>query len=143
MSNWAQGEYVPKNAQKYVGIGRIKYRSGWEWSFMQFLDNHPSVIQWSSESIKIPYFNPVKGKQSIYIPDFLIVYVDKDGTKHAELIEIKPKKETTMETARSTRDKLVVAINIAKWQAATAWCKQQGLKFRLVTENELFANGRR
>ena len=107
-----------------------------------FLDNHPSVIQWASESIKIPYFNPVKGQQSIYVPDFLIVYIDKNGKKHSELIEVKPKKETTMESARSTRDKIAVAINIAKWQAASAWAKQQGLHFRLVTEQELFVNGR-
>lgn len=143
MSKWAQGEFVPKNPEKYVGTGRIKYRSGWEASFMRFLDNHPSVIQWASESVKIPYFNPVKGRQSIYVPDFLIVYIDKAGNKHAELIEVKPKKETTMENARSARDKLMVAINIAKWQAASAWAKQQGLHFRLVTEDQLFHNGSR
>ena len=108
---------------------------------MRFLDNHPSVLQWSSECVKIPYFNPVKGKQSIYVPDFLIIYVDKNGHQHAELIEVKPSSQTTMENARSTRDKLAVAINMSKWRAAAAWSRQNGVNFRLVTEKELFANG--
>jgi hypothetical protein len=30
---------------------------------------------------------------------------------------------------------------MAKWQAANAWCKQQGMKFRVVTENEIFHKG--
>lgn len=143
MSKYAKGQYVVQHPEKYVGSGTPIYRSSWEASFMRFLDNHPSVIQWASESVKIPYFNPVKGRQSIYVPDFLIVYIDKAGNKHAELIEVKPKKETTMENARSARDKLMVAINIAKWQAASAWAKQQGLHFRLVTEDQLFHNGSR
>lgn len=143
MSHFAQGEFTPKNPDKYSGKGRIKYRSGWEWSFMNFCDNNASIITWASESITIPYFNPVKGKQSIYVPDFLIVYKDKNGKTRGELIEIKPSKETSMETARSARDKLVVAINHAKWRAAEAWCRQQGLVFRIITEKDLFHQGSR
>jgi hypothetical protein len=141
--NFAQGEYTPKNPEKYAGKGRIKYRSSWEWTFMHFCDNNPSVISWASESIQIPYFNPVKSQQTIYVPDFLVIYKDKNGTTHGELIEIKPSKETTMETAKTTRDKIVVAINHAKWQAAASWCKQQGLKFRIITEKELYHQGKR
>jgi hypothetical protein len=143
MSKWAQGEYIPKNPEKYVGSAKIKYRSSWECNFMMFLDNHPGVLQWSSESVRIPYFNPVKGRQSLYVPDFLVVYIDKNGRQHAELIEIKPSKETTMEHARSTRDKIMVAINMAKWKAATVWARQHGIHFRLVTERELFHQGTR
>ena len=143
MSKFAQGEYSPKNPGKYSGKGRIKYRSGWEWTFMNFCDNNPAVITWASESISIPYFNPVKGQQSIYIPDFLVVYKDRNGKTHGELIEIKPSKETTMETAKSTRDKIMVAINTAKWKAAESWCRQQGLRFRVITEKDLFHQGKR
>lgn len=142
MSKWAQGEFVPRNPEKYLGTRRIKYRSSWEWTFANFCDNHPNVIGWASESIQIPYFNPVLGKQTIYVPDFLVIYVDKNGQQHGELIEVKPSKEAIAERARTARDKLVLAINTAKWRAAAAWCKQQNLVFRVVTERELFANGR-
>jgi hypothetical protein len=77
------------------------------------------------------------------VPDFLIIYIDKNQQKHAEVIEVKPSTETTMESARSTRDRAYVALNHAKWQAAAAWCKHNGLKFRVVTENEIFHQGKK
>lgn len=110
---------------------------------MQFCDNNPAVLQWASESVNIPYRNPFTNKNTIYVPDFLIIYVDKNNQKHAELIEVKPSTETTLEAARSVRDRAYVALNMAKWQAATAWCKNQGLTFRVVTENEIFHQGRK
>jgi hypothetical protein len=138
---YANGKFTAKNAGKYIGRGQPTYRSSWEFAFMQFCDNNPAVLQWASESINIPYRNPFTGKQTIYVPDFLIIYEDKSGKKHAEVIEIKPSTETTMENARSTRDRAYVALNMAKWQAASAWCSHQGLKFRVVTENEIFHQG--
>jgi len=86
----------------------------------------------------IPYRHPFTGKNTVYIPDFLIFYVDKNQVQHREVIEIKPSKETTMENARSTRDRAAVAVNWAKWSAARAWCQQQGLVFRVVSENDIY-----
>lgn len=140
MGKWAQGIYEVKNPQKYVGKGKPKYRSGWEMSFFMFCDNNPSVLQWASESIQIPYRNPLTGKQTIYIPDIFMVYQNKHGEKIAEVVEIKPLKQTVLNEAKSKKDKLAIALNHAKWQAANAWCKNQGIKFRVVTENELFRN---
>lgn len=108
---------------------------------MQFCDNNPAILQWASEAINVPYRNPFTNKNTIYVPDFLIIYVDKNQQKHAEVIEIKPSTETTMESARSMRDKAYVALNHAKWAAANAWCKQNGMKFRVVTEHEIFHQG--
>lgn len=141
--NYAQGKFQIKNPAKYIGKGIPTYRSGWEFSFMQFCDNNPAILQWASEAINIPYRNPFTNKNTIYVPDFLIIYVDSKQQKHAEVIEIKPSTETTMEAARSTRDKAYVALNMAKWQAATAWCKQNGMRFRVVTENEIFHQGKK
>jgi TnsA endonuclease N terminal len=141
--NYAQGKFNIRNPQKYIGGKQPTYRSGWEFAFMQFLDNNPAVLQWASESISIPYRNPFTNKQTVYIPDFLMIYNDSQGQKHAEVIEVKPSSETTLENARSTRDRAYVALNTAKWQAATAWCKMNGLKFRVVTENEIFHKGSR
>jgi len=140
--NYAQGKFQIKNTAKYVGKGTPTYRSGWEFAFMQFCDNNPSVLQWASESINIPYRNPFTGKQTIYVPDFLIVYVDKNQKTHAEVIEVKPSTETTLESARSPRDRAYVALNTAKWHAAVAWCGRNGLRFRVVTEREIFAQGK-
>lgn len=138
-----QGIFTPKNPQKYVGRGSIKYRSSWEFHAMNFFDLHEGIIQWASESIHIPYRNPFTGKNTIYVPDFFLIYCDKDGKQHAELVEIKPSKEMMMENARSLRDKAAVALNQAKWSAANAFCKAHGIKFRIITEKDLFFQGKK
>ena len=139
MSKYAQNFYEVKNPAKYVGKKKPFYRSSWELAFMNFCDNNPSVIQWASESIHVNYRNPFTNKNTIYVPDFLIVYVDASGHRHAEVIEIKPTKETTMEAAKSPRDKAMVALNMYKWDAARKFCAAQGLKFRVVYEHQIFA----
>jgi hypothetical protein len=142
MSRWAQGQYVVQNPAKYVGKGTPRFRSGWEHSFMRFCDNNDHILQWASESIAIPYRHPLTGKMSQYIPDFLITYRNRDNTVRAELIEIKPKKQSVVESKMSSRDRAVVAINYAKWDAATKWARRNGMTFRVITENDMFANGR-
>ena len=143
MSHWAQGKYEVQNSAKYVGNGIPRYRSGWELSFMRFCDSNDHILQWASESIAIPYRNPVTGKMSRYIPDFLVSYRTKDNTMRAELIEIKPKKQSVVESKMNSRDRAVVAVNYAKWDQATKWCKRNGLSFRVITELDMFANGKR
>ena len=108
---------------------------------MNFCDNNPSILQWASEAIHVNYRNPFTNKNTIYVPDFLIVYVDATGQKHAEVIEIKPTKESTMEAAKSQRDKAMVALNMYKWDAARKYCAAQGLKFRIVNETDIFHQG--
>ena len=142
-NNYAQGLFTPKHPEKYVGRGFIHFRSSWEFAFMTFCDNHPSILQWSSESVIIPYKNPLTGKNSRYTPDFFIIYQDASGQNHAEIIEIKPGKETTMEAAKTIRDRAAAAVNMAKWQAARAWCSDKGIVFRVVTERDLFVGGKR
>ncbi|NDC22394.1 hypothetical protein EBZ57_03440, partial [bacterium] len=66
-------------------------------------------------------------------------YVDRNGKKHGEVVEVKPLKETTMESARSTKDKAAVALNMFKWEAARKFCKAQGLIFRIATEHDIYA----
>ena len=140
MSKYASGKYQVKNPEKYMGKRLPNYRSSWEYTFMSFCDNNPAVLNWVSEGIKIPYFNPVSGKQTVYVPDFLVVYVDANQRQHTELVEIKPSKEATMESARSYRDKLMVAMNMAKWAAADSWARANNMRFRVVTEFDIFKN---
>ena len=144
MAKFAQGLFTPTNPGKYIGKNKPKYRSGWELTFMQFCDKNDSVLQWASESISIPYRSPLDGKMHTYIPDFLVVYQNKYGKQIAEMVEIKPKKQSLIESkVANARDRLVVAVNHAKWAAAMAWCKQAGLTFRVVTEDDIFHNGKR
>jgi hypothetical protein len=144
MSKWAQGIFVPKNAEKYIGNHKPKYRSGWELTFMQFCDTNNNVLKWASEAITIPYRSPLDGKIHNYIPDFFVVYQNKHGKQLAEIVEIKPKKQSLIESkVASARDRVVVAVNHAKWQAAMAYCKHAGFTFRVITEDDLFHNGRR
>ena len=142
MSRWAQGNYVIINREKYAGNGTPRYRSGWELSFMKFCDTNDHVLQWASESIAIPYRHPLTGKVTQYIPDFLFTYRNRDNTMRAELIEIKPKSQSVIESKMNSRDRAVVAINYAKWDAATKWARKNGLSFRVITENDMFHNGR-
>ena len=143
---WLQGKYTIKNPEKYIGTTVPTYRSSWEFAFCQFCDNNPNIISWASEAIKIPYRNPLTGRNTIYVPDFLVVYQDKDGVQRTELIEIKPSNQTTLESAGNNRqNKAAAIVNKAKWQVANAWAKRAGITFRVVTESDIFKNtkGRR
>ncbi len=120
------------------------YRSGWEFAFMRFCDEHPAVTNWASEAIKIPYRNPLTGKHTIYVPDFFIAYADKNGQKRVEVIEVKPENQTLKEKlGRSKYNQASWVVNQAKWEAARAWCKQQGIIFRIVSEHDIFHTGRK
>lgn len=140
---FANGFYQVINTDKYVGKKVPKFRSSWEFSFMKFCDENPSILQWASEAIHIPYRNPFTNKNTIYVPDFFIVYQNKSGDKISELIEIKPAKQTTLEAAgRSTKDQAAAVLNAHKWQAANTWAQQNGIRFRVLTENDIFHQGK-
>ena len=144
MSRFAQGIYRVENPEKYAGNKAPRYRSGWEQAFMRFCDSNDHIVMWASESINIPYRNPLSGKQTIYVPDFLIQYRNKRNQVVTELIEIKPKKQSVLESKANQRDKAIVAVNYAKWDAAQKWCRRQGITFRVITEDDIFRqNGRR
>ena len=142
MSKYVQGKFQLKNPAKYVGNKTPTYRSSWELVFMQFCDNNPNILNWASEAVHINYRNPLTGRNTIYVPDFLITYVYADGGQRAEVIEVKPRKETTLEGAKNIRDQASAILNMAKWEAARAWCRAHNLTFRVVTEDMIFHQGR-
>jgi len=141
MANYRQGAYTVKNTAKYVGRGTPRYRSGWELTFMMFLDSNENVLQWASESISIPYRNPLTGKSSMYVPDFLVTYRGPNNTTKAELIEIKPKKQSLVESKMNANERAIVAVNYAKWDSATKWAKRNGLTFRVINEDQIYHQG--
>tara|TARA_A100000172_G_C3039574_1_gene109894 strand:+ start:1329 stop:1751 length:423 start_codon:yes stop_codon:yes gene_type:complete len=139
MNRWASGLFKPKNTDKYIGKKTPRYRSSWEFAFMRFCDNNPSITQWASESIQIPYRNPLTGKNTIYVPDFFIVYNDKKQKRVAELIEVKPNNQAKLESAgKNAQNRAALIVNRAKWEAANKWAKNKGIRFRVLTESDIF-----
>jgi hypothetical protein len=144
MAKFAQGKFTMKNPEKYVGTKTPMARSSWEFVFMRMLDEHPGVEKWASESIQIPYRDPLSGRYTIYVPDFFIVYSDKNGKSHAEVVEVKPASQTIRaKVGKSAYNQEQYIKNLAKWEAANAWCKQKNVKFRVVNESEIFHQGTR
>lgn len=141
MPKFAQGPYVVRNTQKYVGNGVPKFRSSWEWAFMNFCDDNDNIIQWASEPVRIPYRHPLTGKMTTYVPDFIVTYRGPNNTTRAELIEIKPSSQSRLLENQSQRDRAIVAVNYCKWDQATKWAKANGLTFRVITESDIFHQG--
>lgn len=146
-----KGKFKPKNPQKYKGNPtNIIYRSLWEVKVFKLCDEHPDIIEWSSEEIVIPYYSPIDGKWHRYFPD---VYLKKklDDNRYEEiLIEIKPEAQTkppdiakrnATKTGRISRryvnEVKRYGVNDAKWQAAKQYCDTRGWKFEILTEKNL------
>ncbi len=142
MTRFAKGRYICKNPEKYIGGHEPIYRSSWESAAMSFFDQNSHILKWASEPFQIPYKHPFKGRTAMYIPDFFVLYEDKYGRTKAEVVEIKPKKQSILENKSSARDKVIVAINRAKWAAAQVYCSAHGYTFRIITEQDLFHQGK-
>lgn len=143
-SKYKQGLYKPTNRQKYKGHSDPRYLSSWELRFFRWCDKNPAVLEWSSESIIIPYVNPIDGKAHRYMVDNKVVMREGDKTTKY-LIEIKPYKQTHKPTSHGNKKKstmlyesLEYVRNQAKWAAAKKWSDKHGYKFQILTEKELF-----
>ena len=139
---FAQGRFSLKNPDKYMGTKDPLYRSSWEFAFMKFCDESAAIAKWASEAVRIPYRNPLTGRYTIYVPDFFINYVDKGGQPHAEIVEIKPQNQSLKEkVGKNLNNQASYILNRAKWEAATVWCRQKGLRFRVINETDIFHQG--
>lgn len=141
-----QGYYKPRHPEKYIGdIKKIRFMSSWELNVHKFLDNNPNILAWSSETIAIPYIKPTDGQIHKYYVDYFVRYNSRAGEVVQELWEVKPKRETQppklgKRKKRSTilHEQITYAINQAKWQSAALFAKKCGLKFRILTEEQIF-----
>jgi hypothetical protein len=139
---FSKGAYKIRNPEKYISAKQPIYRSGWEEVFMRFCDNNPSIQEWASEPLRIPYRDPLTGKQTVYVPDFLIKYVDRNQRTHVEIIEIKPAKQQILEkVGKNPYDQAQYVKNQAKWAAANEFCKNRGMRFRVINESDIFTSG--
>jgi hypothetical protein len=111
---WAKGKYFFQKAGREVW-----YRSSWELAFMKYLDSKDDVVSCDYESVRIPYYG-TDGDKRNYIPDFLIEYRNKK-----ELVEIKPYLRKDSE------------VNKRKFKAAREYCKDNNIKFKVISERYL------
>ena len=142
--NFKKGVYRPRYREKYKGLGNPDYRSSWELHFFKWCDFNKNVLEWSAESVIIPYVSPMDNKVHRYFVDNHVVI--KEGNKKSKyLVEIKPHKQTVppVESKRKKKttilhEKVTYSVNQAKWSAAKNWCKKHGYRFLILTEKELF-----
>jgi len=140
-----KGFFVPRNPHKYIGdLNNIVFRSSWEETYMQFLDNNMQVKRWGSEIISIPYIKPTTGRVHKYFPDFYVEYENRNGELLKEVIEVKPLKQIKKPTVRGKSKKtqlyesLTWAINMSKWKSAQLFCDKYGFKFKIMSERDIY-----
>lgn len=139
-----KGKFRPVNPKKYKGDpSNVIYRSRWELVLMKKLDEHPDVLEWSSEEIVIPYRSPIDGKLHRYFPDFYVKRKNREGVIESIIIEVKPYAQTLEPKVQSNITKRYIqevhtyGINKSKWTQAQEYCKDRGWKFMIFTEHEL------
>lgn len=163
-------KYQLKFPEKYIGNPNlIIYRSSWELAFCRWCDVSPSILRWSSEPIKIPYYdrvskldeckklgldpnNPRNWVVKNYNTDFWIE-IDKSGQRPEKwFVEVKPKdklkkpippqgKITLKEQKRFNKLAKEYLINEAKFAALDEWAKKNGAKFFIFHEDIMIKLG--
>ena len=139
-----KGKFRPRVPTKYKGdYTNIIYRSLWELKFMKYCDSNQNILEWGSEEFFIPYTSPIDGKRHRYYPDFYIKVKESTGQVKKYVIEIKPKKQCLEPKPQKKKTKGYIyevceyAKNQAKWKAASEYCKDRMVEFKVLTENEL------
>ena len=108
------GKYIPVNPKKYRGNpSKVTYRSLWERKLMVYCDNTKAVLEWGSEEVIIPYVSPWDGRVQ------------------------PPTKEPKRKTKRWLNEVKTWVINEAKWKYANEFCLDNGMEFKILTEDHL------
>lgn len=139
-----KGKYRVINPSKYRGdFKEVVYRSSWELRFMKWCDTNPSILEWGSETVVIPYKSPVDNQIHRYFVDFYMKVRTKDGKTTKYLVEIKPEKFTKppdipkRKTRKFVEEVFQYGTNQAKWRAADEFCQDRSMKFLVLTEHDL------
>ncbi len=106
---------------------------------MKYLDSHSQIVKWSSEEFCIPYRSPIDRRMHRYFPDF---WVEKENGEQL-VIEVKPKqqlvppKKPKRQTVKYLREMHTYAINMKKFEVAKEFCENKGMKWMIMTQDEL------
>lgn len=144
MGESIKSKFKPSFPQKYQGDpNNIICRSSWERRFCNYCDTNPNILRWASEEFSIPYVSPVDNRVHRYYPDFLIEVKESSGKIKKYVVEVKPEKQTLppKQGKRVTKSYIyeakTYAVNQAKWKAASEFCLDNGVEFKIITEKEL------
>jgi len=136
------GTYTVKNKSKYRGnADKVVYRSLWERDCMKHFDKDPTVVKWSSEEVVVPYFYDIDRRMHRYFVDFLVTYTSGVTL----LIEVKPKKETSVPEYKGTKTRKYISESMTfvqnqnKWKAAVEYAKDRQWEFVVWTEDTLYS----
>jgi len=143
-NKWHQGRFHPQFPEKYMGdTSNIVYRSSWELHFLRWCDRNDAVLKYAAEEFSIPYVSPVDNRTHRYYPDGIVQIKHRNGEIKRYIIEIKPARQCVepKKPARMTKtfiaEAKTYAVNQAKWQAASEFAKDNGIEFKVLTENDL------
>jgi hypothetical protein len=165
-SRTLQGYYKVQNTKKYIGDpALVIYRSSWELSFCRWADVSPSIIRWSSEPIRIPYYdrvskleeckrngldpnNPKNWIIKYYNTDFWVEINKGEGDIQKMFIEIKPSSKLKKpippgenaplkDQRRFNTQAKEYLINEAKFESMKARAEKNDAKFYVFTEETL------
>jgi hypothetical protein len=136
-----KGLYRPTNPKKYIGnTKQIVYRSLLERRFMRYCDLNEDIQFWASEELPVRYYNPLDKRYHRYFPDFVVKTVNNDKY----MIEIKPSRQAVKpkppksnKSKAYMRESFEYIKNQAKWNAAKAYCEDNGMQFKIITEKDL------
>jgi len=152
-NQWSQGKYRPHFPQKYIGVKAPVYRSSWEQRLFTYCDMNKNVLKWGAELIEIPYFFHIDQKKHRYVTDVYMEVKQSSGKVIKYVVEVKPNQQNPLhekfkqpkppkrKTAKSWgnyQERLIDnERNLAKWRAASAFCKKRGYVFKIVGEDDL------
>ena len=111
---------------------------------MVYCDRNEKVLEWGSEEVIIPYLSPWDNKVHRYFPDFYMKVKQNSGGVKKFIIEVKPKyqckppvKNPKRKTKKWYNDIKNYVINEAKWKSANEFCSDNGMEFKILTEDHL------
>ena len=123
---------IPKNYRNVTGIsaspkagGAAQFESTLERDFLSLLEFSPEVKTIDPQPVKVEWLD-ASGRQRSYTPDVFVEFIESDG-KLPWLCEVKYRSEL--------REKWVEFR--PKFKAASHFAKEQGWRFKIVTEREI------
>jgi len=148
-----QGWYKLLNPDKFIKQldeymksykdGCVNFKSSLEYKAIRYCDFNKHITKWSLEPFAVKYLKPTDGKVHRYFIDFFIEFSSGDKfivevkSKGETVPPKKPKTNSTKSMIRYQKAMQTFAVNQAKWEAAKKFAEEKGIKFIILTEEEL------
>lgn len=123
---------IPKNYRNVTGIaaaskagGAAQFESTLERDFLSLLEFSPEVKSIDPQPVKVEWLD-ARGHQRTYTPDVFVEFIESDG-RLPWLCEVKYRSELREKWAEFR----------PKFKAASHFAKEQGWRFKIVTEREI------